>query len=228
MAVLVSKVKGGELTFTAKSGASAGTPKDFSCQYTSVAITPGDSGSTGSDLEYVLCGDVIPASASGGEGFGDTLDITVVSDHNVAAGLVAFSWAHRGEIVAFSFTPNQTPDEAGGTAQTFTGTVQMKPLAVGGEVNGDLRITGSLPITSLTPPSAFGDGYAPSKSFAAPGTVFPADANVTASDATNAGNLLALGYVAVPQSAWTIGQKISIASYDFHWDGSAWQPGAAT
>lgn len=227
MAVLVSKVKGGELTFTAKSGATAGTPKDFSCQYTSVAITPGDSGSGSSDLEYVLCGDVVPAAASGGEGFGDTLDITVVSDHNVAAGLVAFSWAHRGEIVAFSFTPNKTPDEAGGASQTWTGTVQMKPLAVGGEVNGDLRITGSLPITSLTPPTGFGTGYSPSKSFSAPGTVFPADTNVTASDVANAGKLQALGYTAVPGTPWTIGQKITIGTFEFHWDGAKWAPGAA-
>ena len=228
MTVIVSKVKTGQLTFTATSGTSAGTAADYSCQYTSVAITPGDSGSTAADREYVLCGDPIPTTAASG-GYGDKLDFTIVSDHNVAAGLIAFSWAHRDEVVAFSFTPNKNPDEGGGAAaQTWTGTVIMKPLAVGGEVNGDLRITGSLDITSLTPPTGFGNGYSPQRSFSAPGSKFAADSTITASDAPNAAKLVQRGYVAIPQTAWLTGQKITIGTFDFHWSGTDWAAGAAS
>lgn len=227
MAVIVSRVKGGQLTFTAASGAGAGTASDFSCQYTSVAITPGDSGSSATDNEYVLCGDAVPKTSAAG-GFGDKLDFTMVSDHNVAAGLVAFSWAHRGEVVQFSFIPNRTPDEAGGAAQTWTGTCIMQPLTVGGEVQGDLRISGSLEITGLTPPTGFGSGYSPAKQFAAPGTTYAAEATVTASDAANAAKLTALGYVAIPQTAWLTGQQIRIGTFAFHWSGTAWAAGAAT
>jgi hypothetical protein len=61
---------------------------------------------------------------------------------------------------------------------------------------------------------------------AAPGTVYPAEATITASDAPNAAKLTGLGYVAVPQTAWTTGQKITIGTFDFNWTGSAWAAGA--
>jgi hypothetical protein len=227
MTVIVSRVKGGKITFTASSGASANTASDFSCQFTSAKITPGDTGSDTADGSYVLCGDLIPTTAADG-GFGDKLDFTVVSDHNVATGLIAFSWAHRGEVVAFSYTPNLNPDEAGATAQTFSGTVVMQPLEVGGDVQGDLRISGSLKITGLTPPTAYGTGYAPGKQYASPGTKYAAEPTVTASDQSNADKLAGLTYRAVPQTAWLTGQKITVGTYDFHWTGTKWAPGAAT
>ncbi|UAJ78313.1 hypothetical protein IT072_02375 [Leifsonia sp. ZF2019] len=64
------------------------------------------------------------------------------------------------------------------------------------------------------------------KSAAAPGNVFPADSNITASDSTNAAKLAGLGYVANPTTAWTTGQKISIGAFDFNWSGTAWAAGA--
>lgn len=70
-------------------------------------------------------------------------------------------------------------------------------------------------------------GGALTKGAAAPGDVFPAEATVTASNATNAGKLAGLGYVAVPTTLWTEGQKVTIGTYDFHWNGTAWAAGAA-
>lgn len=60
----------------------------------------------------------------------------------------------------------------------------------------------------------------------APGDSVPADPNVTAQDAENAGKLIDLGYVADPQTAWSAGQWVLIGVYAFYWDGTAWQPGA--
>lgn len=62
---------------------------------------------------------------------------------------------------------------------------------------------------------------------AAPGAVYEADEDITGSNATNAGKLTAKGYVPKPSTAWTTGQKITIGTYDFHWNGTAWTAGAA-
>lgn len=65
------------------------------------------------------------------------------------------------------------------------------------------------------------------KSQAAPGSVFATEATVTAEDATNAAKLTGLGYVAVPTTAWTTGQAITILpTYQFNWSGTAWAAGA--
>ena len=64
------------------------------------------------------------------------------------------------------------------------------------------------------------------KGAAAPGAVFPPEATVVAQDATNAGRLAGLGYVANPTSNWTSGQAISVGGFLFNWSGSAWAAGA--
>jgi hypothetical protein len=61
---------------------------------------------------------------------------------------------------------------------------------------------------------------------AVPGTTYPAETTITASDAPNAAKLSALGYVASPQTAWTTGQKITVGTFDFNWTGTAWAAGA--
>jgi len=59
-----------------------------------------------------------------------------------------------------------------------------------------------------------------------PGRTYPADVQITASDVTNAGKLTGEGFVAVPQTAWTTGQKITVGTFDFNWTSSAWAAGA--
>lgn len=63
--------------------------------------------------------------------------------------------------------------------------------------------------------------------FAEPSDTFAAMTEITASDATNAAKLAGLGFYAVPQTAWTVGQKITIGTFDFSWTGTAWDFGAA-
>lgn len=58
------------------------------------------------------------------------------------------------------------------------------------------------------------------------GASFPNEPTVTASDAPNAAKLGPLGYVASPTSNWTTGQKITVNSYAFNWNGTAWAAGA--
>lgn len=69
-------------------------------------------------------------------------------------------------------------------------------------------------------------GTAPAK--ASPGDRFtgPEYSTITASDAPNAAKLGPLGFVAVPATAWTAGQKITVNGFDFNWSGTAWAAGA--
>jgi hypothetical protein len=63
---------------------------------------------------------------------------------------------------------------------------------------------------------------------ASPSDVFsgPEYSTITASDAPNAAKLGPLGFVAVPATAWTTGQKITVNTFAFNWSGTAWAAGA--
>lgn len=56
--------------------------------------------------------------------------------------------------------------------------------------------------------------------------VYPAEATVTAEDATNAAKLTALGFVPKVATAWTTGQYFSVGTFKFNWTGAAWAAGA--
>jgi hypothetical protein len=71
-------------------------------------------------------------------------------------------------------------------------------------------------------------GVAVTKSAVKAGDVFASEQAITASDSANAAKLAGLGYVAANTAEWSAGQKITVGSYDFHWDGSAWAAGAAS
>lgn len=60
---------------------------------------------------------------------------------------------------------------------------------------------------------------------ASPGNVFISEPTVLAQDSTNAAKLAGLGYVAVPATAWSAGQFITVAGFRFSWTGTAWMAG---
>lgn len=77
--------------------------------------------------------------------------------------------------------------------------------------------------------TAWQAGKMPIRSAASPGDRFPADTDITASDASNAAKLATTEvppFVASPTTAWTTGQKITVGTYDFNWTGTAWAAGA--
>jgi len=63
------------------------------------------------------------------------------------------------------------------------------------------------------------------RSSASNGDAFGPDVDITASDATNAAKLTAEGFIASPTTAWPTGHQITIGTYAFYWNGTAWQPG---
>jgi len=114
MPVKVSKLKTGTLTLDAIA---------FATQATNVRLVPPDQPS-GDDAGEVLSGDPLPAESE--ESW--TLAIAVVQDFDDVAGIINFSWVNQGEVVPYSWKPNAT-------GPTFTGTVTIWPLELGGEVN---------------------------------------------------------------------------------------------
>ncbi len=62
---------------------------------------------------------------------------------------------------------------------------------------------------------------------AAPGSSYGARNDITAADAANASKLADLQFTATPSTAWTSTLQITVGPHAFHWDGTAWQPGAA-
>jgi hypothetical protein len=96
-----------------------------SAQILSAAVVPSEKVKE-TEPEPVLSGDEIPG--------GSSASVTarfkgkVVQDAH-AAGLVAYSYTHAGEVVEFTYTPNT------GESPTLTGFVRMVPFQIGGDVS---------------------------------------------------------------------------------------------
>lgn len=118
-----SRIKSGTLTFTVDAA-----PVEFSCQHSNVRVTP--SSETDGDATEMLCGDILPPERTRT----DTLNIASVQDFTDPSGFQSFSWEHDGEALPFTWEP------LGATGPTFTGTVTVEALEVGGDVNKRLTV----------------------------------------------------------------------------------------
>jgi hypothetical protein len=114
-----SKLKNGTLTL----GTSPAVP--FACQATNVRLVP-SANETGDEVE-TLCGDKIGAETKTSW----TLAGTSIQDFTDADGFVLYCFEHDLEIVAYSWTPN--PE-----GPTWSGTVEIRALEMGGDVNSRL------------------------------------------------------------------------------------------
>lgn len=100
-----------------------GTETDFSAQVTSIVLTPEvDEG----DDVTTLSGEIVPGEDQ--ESY--TLSGTLFQDLR-ESGIVAYSWANKGTVVPFTFTPNTD------AAASFTGEIKVRALAVGGDVDAN-------------------------------------------------------------------------------------------
>lgn len=188
----------------------SGNQIDISCQINNARIAADKSQD---DPKTKLCGTVTPGKITYEYSLSGNMD----TDTTDAAGIFAYSQDHAGQQVAFEFVPST----AGITAAS--GTLIVDPLDFGADEYG-APLDSDFEWSVLGQPTYTYGG--PSKGAASPGSVFPAEATVTASDATNAAKLSGLGYVASPTTAWSTGQKITVGAFDFNWSGTAWAAGA--
>lgn len=222
MPVIDSRVKTGVLTISGS---------DYSCQPTSVQITPSQTAGTGGTTLEVLCGDVLTESGSA-EDFTATLDITQIADFGDAAGLQALLWTKIGQTVDFEWQPTS----AAGTK--WTGRVKIAANAVGGTVGERLQPTVSLEITELNLPPNWGGRqvipYTPpviqptGVTGGTPGTFQPTGATPPADLAAIKahGNIGDAALAAAGQPAFGSGEYVVLGdASQAYWDGTNWQSG---
>lgn len=125
MAIVESKLKTGKLTLGGTGSPPTGGT-EFSCQATNVRIVPSFN-DTGDPVE-TLCGDSLSADTTADW----ALQGTSIQDFDSPDGFIQFSWENNLQNVPFVWEPN-TSDVS------YTGSVQVRALEVGGDVN--TRIT---------------------------------------------------------------------------------------
>jgi hypothetical protein len=116
MAVSNFKVGPGTLTF-----GSVGSVLDMTTQVTAARVSPTKDAE---DSLTTLSGDTLGGAVT----YGADLEVTAVQDDLDATGMIAWSWAHKGEEVPFTYTPNAA------LGRSITGTVTVDPIAIGGDV----------------------------------------------------------------------------------------------
>lgn len=131
MPITESRLKNGTLTLDAL---------PFQTQTHNVTLDP-KTDERGDSLE-VLSGDTITPDDESTW----TLHIEAVQDFDDETGFVAFALDRAGDVVPYSWKPNAT-------SPTFTGTVRVRPVAIGGDVNARNSTTAEWPCQEAPTPT---------------------------------------------------------------------------
>lgn len=199
----------GEFTF-----GPTGTPLDASCQLANGTVSWEKDAD---DDITTLCGD----TAAGSVTYTATMSGNLLQDLTEDDGLVAYTWAHKGEAVPFTYIPNSA------AGATVTGTLTIDPLDVGSSEDYGAVMTSDFEWSCVGEPELSWGTAEPATGATAgtPGTWTPAG-SAPPPDAAGAGAV-----VASPTTAWTTGQYVqgSTASTpgEMYWDGAAWAAGRA-
>lgn len=126
MAITDSRNKGGTLTLDSQ---------PFSKQTTEVSLEPSED--TDGDPVETLDGSTIEAD----EVTSWVLNVGAVQDFDDPTGFVEFCRAQAGEVVPFEWKPN-----AGAEAPTYTGTVRVRAVTIGGAVAQRLTTSKAFPV----------------------------------------------------------------------------------
>ena len=119
MAVKSTKLGPGTAIFTI----AGDTPSDWSCQLSKARVVPDKDKD---DDVIMLCGDTKPGATTYTAAFEGTID----QDLEDAAGIVWWTWIHKGEVAAFVFVPNDA------STNSVNGDVVIDPVIIGGDEGG--------------------------------------------------------------------------------------------
>jgi hypothetical protein len=133
MTITESKLKTGKLTLGG-TGEPVTGGVDFACQATNVRIVP--TFNDESDAVETLCGDKLAAFTTTDW----ALQGTSIQDFDDPDGFIKYTWDNNLTETAFSWQPNTG-------ATVFSGTVQIRALEVGGDVNSRITTDFDWPIT---------------------------------------------------------------------------------
>lgn len=123
MPIIEDRLKTGTLTLDAV---------EFASQATNVSLDP-ETDEDGDRLE-VLSGETLEPD----EVTSWTLHVEAVQDFDDPAGFVRFCFENAGQVVPYSWKPNAT-------GATWTGTIKVRPVQVGGDVNARLSTEADFP-----------------------------------------------------------------------------------
>jgi hypothetical protein len=87
-----------------------------------------------SDAVPVLSGEELPEQQDASYSYALACSFLQDLGQPAASGIVAYSWAHAGETVAFTYTPN---NGAAAGSKTVSGELRVIPLNIGGEAGPD-------------------------------------------------------------------------------------------
>lgn len=132
MPITESRLKAGTLTLDA-------TP--FATQATNVRLEP-ETEEVGEPVE-TLSGDEITAD----DETSWSLVIGAVQDFDDAAGFVAFATDNAGQVVTFDWAPS------GAAGTSYTGSVRVRPVTIGGDVNVRLTTEATWPLEGAPTPT---------------------------------------------------------------------------
>lgn len=120
MPIIDSRLKSGTLTIDAIS---------FATQATNVRLVP-STDEVGDPLE-VLSGETVTAE----DETSWSLVIEAVQDFDDPAGFVNFAMSNAGDVVPYVWQPNSPTGDALGMGVSYNGTVRVRPVEIGGDVN---------------------------------------------------------------------------------------------
>jgi hypothetical protein len=156
------------------------------------------------------------------------LAVTAAQDVESATSFQLYLLEHEGETATFLFYP-KTDKNGVPVGRGFTGTVVLAPPDQVGNaaVSTYATFTVNLPLQGKYGMVDETGAPIPNKAAVKAGDSFGNEPTITGSDATNAGKLAALGYVAAPPgTAWASGEQFTVNTYPFNWSGTAWAAGA--
>jgi hypothetical protein len=93
---------------------------DFSCQLINATV---EWDKDKDDDVTVLCGETVPGSTT----YTASITGSLFQDVGVAAGILEFSWTHKGEVHPFTFTPNTA------AATSCEGDLIIDPISFGSD-----------------------------------------------------------------------------------------------
>lgn len=120
-----SRLKGGTLTIDGH---------NFAKQFTEVSLEPSEE-EEGEAAETLSGATIEPDEVTSW-----VLNLGAIQDFDDPAGFVEYARANRGEVVSFTWTPNATG------AATYTGTVRVRAVTIGGAVATRLTTTKGWPV----------------------------------------------------------------------------------
>lgn len=133
MPITESRLKNGQLTLNGVA---------FTTQASNVTLSP-DVNEEGDTLETLSGDTILPEERTAW-----TLGVEAIQDFTDPAGMVAFCFENAGDVVDFLWRPGPS-----GESPTYAGSVKVRAVEIGGDVNSRLSTSAEFPCQGVPVPT---------------------------------------------------------------------------